>query len=454
MRRRIFDVNMLEGPISKNILLFALPLMATSILQILYNAADMAVLGKFVGTHALAAVGATSSTYHLIINVFIGLATGVGVLVAQQKGADDRTGLSETVHTSGVLSVIVGVIVCVLGIFVSPILLRLIGTPDDVLDDAVLYIRILFLGMPATTIYNFGAAILRSVGDNRRPFLYLAISGAVNVVLNLVFVVGFNMTVEGVGLATIISQYLSAALVWGYLMRTGECYYFHIKEARIVKSPLVNIIRIGVPSGIQAAFFSLANIIIQSAINSFGTDYIAGSTAANNVENVCYTSMAAMGQAVLVFAGQNVGAGQIKRLKSIYFKSLAVTLGVGIFVGGLAMLVAKDALTLFTSDSRVMDIGLERLVVIVPFYFLCGFHECATGAVRGTGYSLLPMLSALFGICIFRVIWIYSIFVLSPTFKTLMAVFPVSWIVTFVIQSIIFFVAYNRLRKKQITELE
>ncbi len=450
MRKQgLFEVNMLEGSLSKNILLFALPLMATNILQFIYSAADMIVLGKFAGTHALAAVGATGSTYHIIINVFIGLATGVAVVVAQQIGADDRMGLSDTVHTAGLLSVIVGVFVCILGIFLSPMILDAVGTPADIFDDAVLYLRIMFAGVPALVVYNFGASILRSVGDSRRPFYYLAFSGALNVILNLFFVLGFNMSVDGVALATIISQYASAVLVWAHLMRTGECYYFHIKEARIVKKQLWDIIRIGVPTGLQSALFSLSNLLIQSAINSFGTNYIAASTTANNIENICYTTMAAMGQAVLVFCGQNVGAGNIKRLKNIYWESLAVTFGVGVIISGVCILFDRSFLSLFTNDSAVVEIGLQRLSGIVPFYFICGFYECASGACRGTGYALFPMIGALFGICMFRVIWIYTVFAWSPTFQTLVSVYPVSWLITFIILSVMFAIFYHLLGKRQ-----
>ncbi|MBQ8869341.1 MAG: MATE family efflux transporter [Oscillospiraceae bacterium] len=445
----LFEVNMLEGSLSKNILLFALPLMATNILQFIYSAADMIVLGKFSGTHALAAVGATGSTYNIIINVFIGLATGVAVVVAQQIGADDRKGLSDTVHTAGTVSVIIGIFVCILGLFLSPIILKAVGTPADIFDDAVLYLRVMFAGIPALVVYNFGASILRSVGDSRRPFYYLAFSGALNVVLNLFFVLGFDMSVDGVALATIISQYASAVLVWVHLMRTGECYYFHIKEARIVKKQLWDIIRIGVPTGLQSALFSLSNLLIQSAINSFGTNYIAASTTANNIENICYTTMAAMGQAVLVFCGQNVGAGNIKRLKNIYLESLAVTLGVGVIISGVCMLFDRSLLGLFTNDAAVVEIGLKRLAVIVPFYFICGFYECGSGACRGTGYALFPMIGALFGICFFRVIWLYTAFSWSPTFETLVSVYPVSWAITFVILSVMFAVFYHLLGKRQ-----
>ncbi len=439
---------MLSGSISKNMLLFALPLIATNILQFIYNAADMIVLGQFSGTHALAAVGATGSTYHIIINLFIGLATGVAVVVAQQVGADDRKALSDTVHTAGAVSVIVGGFVCIAGLIVSPIILKDIGTPADIFDDAVLYLRILFAGVPALVIYNFGASILRSVGDSRRPFYYLSFSGALNVVLNLFFVLVFKMSVDGVALATIISQYASAALVWAHLMKTGECYYFRIKEIRIVKKQLWDIVRIGMPTGAQSALFSLSNLLIQSAINAFGTNYIAASTTSNNIENICYTTMAAMGQAVLVFCGQNIGARNIKRLKSIYIKSLLLTTGVGIIISGVCLLFNEAFLGLFTNDAAVIKIGIERLIVIAPFYFICGLYECASGACRATGYSVYPMLGALFGICLFRVVWVYTVFRWSPTFSTLVSVYPVSWLITFAILTVMFAVFYNIIKKK------
>ena len=443
---------MLEGSVSKNILLFTLPLIATNILQFIYSAADMIVLGQFAGTHALAAVGATGSTYHIIVNLFIGLATGVAVVVAQQVGADNRKALSDTVHTSGAVSVIVGALVCVLGLFLSPLLLKMIDTPADIFDDAVLYLRILFIGVPALVIYNFGESILRSVGDSRRPFYYLTFSGALNVVLNLFFVLVFKMSMDGVALATIISQYASAVLVWAHLMKTGECYYFHIKEVRIVKSELWDIIRIGMPTGAQSALFSISNLLIQSAINEFGTSYIAASTASNNVENICYTTMAAMGQAVLVFCGQNIGARNIKRVKTIFIRSLLLTTGAGIIISGICLLFNESFLSLFTPDPEVIKIGVERLLIITPFYFICGLYECASGACRSTGYSLYPMLGALFGICIFRVVWVYTVFSWLPTFATLVTVYPVSWFITFLILTALFAVFYNILKKRFASE--
>lgn len=447
-RRSAFEVNMLEGSVSKNILLFALPLIATNILQFIYSAADMIVLGKFAGTHALAAVGATGSTYHIIVNLFIGLATGVAVVVAQQVGADDRHALSDTVHTAGAVSAIVGAFVCVAGLFLSPVILDAIDTPDDIFNDAVLYLRILFLGVPALVIYNFGASILRSVGDSRRPFYYLAFSGALNVILNLFFVLGFNMSVDGVALATIISQYASAILVWTHLMRTGECYYFHIKETRIVKKQLWSIIRIGFPTGVQSALFSLSNLLIQSAINEFGTNHIAACTTSGNIENICLTAMGAMGQAVLVFCGQNIGARNMKRVKTIFIRSLLLTAGVGIIVSGVCLLFNETFLSLFTNDATVIKIAIERLWVITPFYFICGFYECASGACRSTGYSLFPMLATFFGVCVFRVIWLYTAFSWVPTFSMLIAVYPVSWLTTFIILAVMFAVFYKILKKK------
>lgn len=448
-KHSFWQADMLNGSIVKNLIIFAIPLMASNVLQSLYNMADMIVLGRFAGKEALAAVGATGSTYSLIINVFLGLATGAGVLVAQQIGAANHRELSDTVHTSAAVSVIIGLFVGILGFFLSPVILKAIDTPADVIDGAVIYLRIMFAGIPALTVYNFGAAILRSAGDSRRPLFYLAISGMLNVLLNLVFVLIFNMDVAGVAIATIVSQYVSAVLVWAHLLKTGECYYFNIRQIRICPKQLWGMIRIGIPSGLQMAMFSISNLIIQSAINGFGTDYVAASTTSSNVENLCFISMGALTQAVMVFAGQNTGAGQIKRLKSIFLKSLATTVVVAFILGGVCVLLGEPLMHMYTSEDQVIKIGLERLTLICPLYFICGIYECALSVVRGMGYSFTPMIGAVVGICAFRAVWVYTIFAWSPLFSTLLYSYPVSWGLTFLFQAGLFVIFYNQRIKKQ-----
>lgn len=445
MRRDSFwQVDMLEGSIIKNLLIFAIPLMATNLLQCLYNAADMIVLGKFAGPDALAAVGATSATYNLLVNVFLGISTGAAVLVAQHMGAGKIKELSDTVHTSAAVSVILGLSIAVFGLLVSPFILTVMDTPADILPDSVLYLRIMFAGVPAMTVYNFGAAILRSVGDSRHPLYYLAFSGILNVILNLFFVLGFDMGVAGVAAATIISQYVSAFLVWFHLARSGECYGFSFKEIRICKKEFWEMLRIGIPTGIQSGMFSISNVLIQSAVNSFGTVCVAGNAASSNIENFLLTAMTSITQATMIFSGQNCGAGNYKRLKSLYFRSLITVFFVALITCGGALLFAKPLLGMYTSEPEVIKSGLIRLSFIACTYFICGFSDCSLGLVRGMGYSLTPMLGSIFCICVIRVIWLATVFAWLGTYESILVSYPVSWTLSFIFQSVLFAIGYRK----------
>lgn len=442
------EVDMLNGSILKGLVIFLLPLMASNFLQVLYNAADMMVLGRFVGTVALSSVGATSATYHLIVNIFIGLSAGVSVLVSQQFGGEKYKELSETVHTAGALSIIIGLFVGALGFTVSPWFLHIIKTPAESLEGAILYLRIMFLGLPALITYNFGASILRAVGDNRRPFIFLSISGVLNVILNLVFVVVFEMSIAGVALATIISQYLSAVLVWMCLFKTPSIYRFEIKQMRIHKNSLLGILKIGIPSGIQSAMFSLSNLIMQSAFNSFGYVYVAASTACTNIENLICTAASSVSQSSMVYAGQNIGAGNLKRVKKLYFYSSLVTVFITTVLGVITIAFAGPLVSIFDTNPEVIKIGIQRLFVLALFYGLFGIYDNSFALIRGMGYSLIPMLGSVFGICATRVIWVLTVFPLFETYTMLLIIYPISWGVSAVIEGILFFVYFGKTKKR------
>ena len=406
---------MCNGPLLGKILLFSVPLMLSGILQLLFNAADIVVVGQFAGNEALAAVGSTGSLNNLIVNVFMGLSIGTSIMVARYYGAQDWKSIREIVHTSMLVSFICGVALIFIGIFLAAPLLELMGTPPECLDQAVLYMRIIFIGMPAQMVYNFGAAILRAVGDTRRPLLFLLAAGIVNVLLNLFFVIVFHMDTAGVALATIISQSISAVLVVLCLMRSHTPYRLRFRRLRVRKAQLLQIIRVGLPAGIQGAVFSVSNVLIQSSINSFGSLAVGGNTAASNIEGFVYTSMNSLYQASLSFTSQNVGAGKLQRVVPILLRCLGVVLTVGVGLSGLALLFNHQLLGIYSSDQEVIRYGLGRLEVVCATYFLCGMMDVVCGSVRGLGSSVVPTIVSLTGACGLRILWIYTIFAENRT---------------------------------------
>lgn len=450
MRRNFFKVDMLGGSMVKNLLAFSLPLIATSIMQVLYNAADVMAAGQYCGKEALAAVGSTTTFYNLIVNIIVGIAAGVGVVIAQEFGGNKWDEMSDTVHTSALLSVIVGVAVAVLGIFGSPFALKALGTPDEILDTAVLYVRVLFAGIPALVIYNFGAAILRSVGDNKSPFVFLGISTVLNFILNFVFSVVFKMGPAGIALATVVSQIVPAVLVWIILIKTHNAYYFSFKEIRFIGSSASNVLKIGIPTGLQAALFSVANLVMQAQFNKLGTDYIAANSACSGIENIIYTALTAMSQAVLVFAGQNVGAGLIDRLKKLFFVGGGMSMAVGLVAGIFVIIFRIPLLNIFTDDAAVIPIAESRLVLVSLTVFVHGLYESSLSIVRGMGYSLAPMVAAIFGICVFRVVWVYCVFPFLPTYLMLVAIWPISQLVTGVAESVLFLHYFKKVKQKAV----
>ncbi len=432
------QIQILEGSIFKNLLLFTLPIAFTGILQLLYNAADIIVVGRFAGSDSLAAVGSTSALTNLLVNLFVGLSVGTNVCVAQFTGMGGERAkqlIQKAVHTSVCIALIGGLFLSVVGIAFSHALLQMMETPQNIIGEAALYMRIIFCGMPAMLVYNFGAAILRASGDSKTPLLFLSVSGIVNVVLNLFFVIVFHMGAEGVGIATVTSQVLSAVLMLRFLMKQKSDYRLVLRKIRLDGSMLKRIVRIGVPAGLQGILFSISNVQIQSSVNSFGSAVIAGNAAAGNLEGFAYITMNATHQALMTFVGQNLGAGKKHRLKqTIALGCLQVT-AMGIFMSILLMLFAKPLLGLYTpGDEEVIGYGIRRMNIIVGTYFLCGLMDAIVGATRGLGSSFVPMCVSIFGVCGIRAGWLLTAFKRFPTLECLYLSYPVSWFVTASVQ--------------------
>ena len=421
---------MCNGPLVGKILLFAFPLMLSSVLQLLFNAADIVVVGRFTGAEALAAVGATSALINLLVNVFMGLSIGTNVLTAQGYGARNEKGVQDTVHTSIMLSLVCGVLLIFIGVFLAAPLLELLGTPDNVLGHAALYMRIYFIGMPALLVYNFGAAILRAVGDTRRPLYYLLFSGIINVILNLIFVIIFKMGVAGVATATVVSETISAGLVLRCLMKSEGMFQLHMGKLRIKKQKALQIVRIGLPAGLQGAIFSISNVLIQSSINSFGSVAMAGNTAAGNLEGFVYTSMNAVYQTNLSFTSQNMGAGNWKRMKKILGICLVFVSVVGLVMGRGFVFFGHQLLGIYSSDPEVIQYGINRMQVICGTYLLCGIMDVLVGSMRGMGYSFVPMIVSLVGACGLRILWIFTVFQWHRSLFVLYLSYPITWILT------------------------
>ena len=446
--KKSYEIDMVNGPILGKILVYSIPLMLSGILQLLFNAADVIVVGRYAGSQSLAAVGSTSALINLLVNVFIGLSVGVNVMVARYYGARRETAVNETIHTAVALSLVSGLFLVVIGLLLARPLLELMGTPDDVLGKAALYMRIYFAGMPVTMLYNFGAAVLRAVGDTRRPLYFLTFAGIVNVVLNLFFVIALNMDVAGVALATVISQCISAGLVVRCLMKSEGCLKLHIKKLRIRRLLLIKIMRIGLPAGLQGAVFSVSNVLIQSSVNSFGSVVMAGNTASSNIEGFIYNAMNAVYQTNLSFTSQNFGAKKYGRINKIMVTCIAVVAAVGISLGMAAFAAGDFLLGIYSSDAEVLKYGMIRLSIIGTTYFLCGIMDTMVGSIRGIGYSVMPMLVSLTGACGLRILWIFTIFQWHRTLMTLYISYPVSWIVTAAAHFICFMIVRKRLPKE------
>ncbi len=433
-RRGSYEIDMTNGPLLGKIVRFAIPLALAGILQLLFNAADIVVAGRFAGSQALAAVGSTGALNMLIVNLFMGLSVGVNVLVARFYGGQSFRDLKETVHTAILTALVCGVLLVFIGAGLSRPLLTLMGTPADVIDQSVLYMRIVFAGMPAMMLYNFGAAILRAVGDTQRPLYFLLISGVINVILNLFCVIVLRMGVAGVAVATVVSQCISAVLVILCLIRSNAPYQLDLKALRIHKGKLLQMTKIGVPAGIQGAMFSLSNVVIQSTVNSFGSIAMAGGTAAGNIEGFVFTAEDAFAQAALSFTGQNYGAKKFSRINKVLLDCILLVSSVGIVLGGTVYLLSKPLLGIYSTDPQVVEYGTQRMFMVALPHFICGAMGVFTGVLRGLGSSVTPMLITVFGTCVLRVAWVYTIFPLNPTWQMLFLSYPISWLVTGLIQ--------------------
>ena len=420
------SADLTSGPMLQKIILFSVPLAASSILQLLFNAADVVVVGRFAGSTALAAVGSNGALINLLVNLFVGLSLGANVVAARCFGAKDERGVQNTVQTSVTLGLVSGVLLAFVGFFAARGLLELMSCPEDVIDLSTLYLKIYFIGMPMTMLYNFNASLLRAVGDTRRPLYCLAVSGVINVVLNLVFVILFQMSVAGVALATIISQTVSALMVTVLLMKEEGPLHLDLRHLGFHKGALVQILKIGLPAGLQSTVFSLSNVVIQSAINSLGTVVIAASSAAFNIEILAYDVLNSFSQACTTFVGQNYGAGQIRRCKKTMQLSLLED-GAATFLAVAVVLVfARPLLSIFNSDPDVVALGYVRLSTILPAYAFSLFYEVLSGYLRGFGISLVPAVLTMLGVCGIRIAWVEFVFPQSMTFQTIMTVYPVS----------------------------
>lgn len=443
-----YEINMCEGPLAGKIILYAVPLVLSSVLQLLFNAVDIIVVGRYCGSDSLAAVGSTTSLVNLLMNVFIGLSVGTNVLVARYYGAGREKDVNDTVHTAVLSSLIGGVILAAVGIVLAKPLLEIMSSPEDVIDLSALYLRIYFIGMPVTLLYNFGSAILRAVGDTRRPLYYLAAAGVINVCLNLIFVIAFNMGVAGVAVATIISQAVSAGLVVKCLVGMEGACRLNLHKLRIVKNRFYEMLRYGLPAGIQGTLFSLSNVLIQSSINSFGSLVMAGNAAAANLEGFVYVSMNAFHHTALSFTSQNYGAGKYERINKVVGWCLCLVTIVGITAGGAFYLLRVPLLKIYNSDPQVIAYGMIRMLYICVPYFLCGLMDTMVGALRGLGYSVMPMIVSLMGACAFRIFWLRTVFAANPALEVLYISYAISWLVTFLVHTVCFAVARGRINKR------
>lgn len=446
-------LDMLNGPVFSKILLFSLPLAATGILQLLFNAADVIVVGKFVGSSSLAAVGATSALINLLIGAFMGISIGVNILVARYLGCHQEENVSRSIHCAFALGLVLSVIVLVLGLTLCVPLLHMMDTPEDVLPLSSIYLRIYFIGVPAALLYNFGAAILRAFGDTKRPLEFLAVSGTANVVLNLFFVIVCHLGVAGVAIATVVSQYISLYLVVRCLIRATDCSHLELRSIRLYRDEALQMIQIGLPAGLQSVIFSISNVMIQSSINSFGSDVIAANTAAGNLESFVYTADNAVFHASITFTSQNVGANRLKRIPRILGACVTTVLLIGVPLGLGLLVFAEPLLSLYISKSdpsfaAVVQFGIERILYVSALQFVGGLMELGSGLVRGLGKSWLPMFVTAIGACGLRVVWIYTIFKIWHTLPSLYLSYPVSWFITALAHFICFFFIYRQMMRR------
>lgn len=442
--RKSYEIDMCSGPLLSRILLFAVPLICSGVLQLVFNATDIIVVGRFVSSNAMAAVGSTSSLINLLVNFFIGISVGANVLVARFRGANDYDDAQETVQTALITAVIGGFVLIAAGMLLARPMLEWMATPEEVIDQAVLYMRVYFVGMPATMLYNFGAAILRAVGDTRRPLYFLTLAGIVNVAGDLLFVLVLDIGVAGVAAATVISQIISATLIVLCLAQQDGMCSVNLKHLAFHKDKFLRMMQVGLPAGLQSVIFNISNVLIQSSINSFGAIAVAGNTAASNIEGFVYTSMNALYQTSLSFTSQNLGAKQYHRIDKVLVRCLALVFVIGLVLGNGAHLLGQVLLGIYSGDPEVIAYGMMRLGVVSVTYCLCGMMDVVAGSVRGMGYSILPMLVSLAGACLFRIIWIFTVFQWQHTLFSLYISYPISWALTICAHLVCYFVVRRR----------
>lgn len=449
---RSVQINMTEGAITSKLVAFSVPLIFSSVLQLMFNAADVIVVGRFAGDNSLAAVGSTASLVNLLVNLFQGLSIGTNVVAANYFGAGRKKELFQTVHTAMLLSVLSGLLLTALGVLGARVLLRMMQAPDEVLSLAAVYLRIYFGGITATMIYNFGSALLRAKGDTRRPLFILCAAGIVNVFLNLFFVIVLGMDVAGVALATVVSQCFAAALVVVILVREADGFRLELKRLHLDRDVFIRILKIGLPAGFQGIMFSFSNVIIQSSINSFGSAVIAGNSAGISIEGFVYTAMNGFSQGTLTFTSQNMGAGKTERIKRAVVVSQILVIFIGVVFGNAVVFFSRPLLGIFSRNPDVIAAGIQRLRIVCSTYALCGMMDCMGNAVRGVGHSVFPMLITLVGACGLRLLWIATVFQ-ADRFHSCPVIFlsyPVSWLLTFAAHLVCFIVVFRRIEKNRI----
>ena len=433
-----------EGPLARQILIVSLPLALSNLLQVLFNMSDVAVVGRFAGSTALGAVGSTSIFVTLFTGFLIGLGNGINVLVARFYGARNAESVHKTVHSALLVSLLAGVLLLVVGLFGSPVLLRLLNTKEDLLPGAILYLRVYFLGMPALALYNYGNAVFSAIGETQKPLRYLSFAGVLNILLNLFFVIVCRLDVAGVALASTIAQCVSAGLILRALTRVQDSYALHLREVRFDPIMTRRVLMLGLPAGFQNAIFAIANLFIQAGVNSFDSLMVKGNSAAANADALIYDAMAAFYMACASFMSQNYGAGKVDRVKKSYLISLAYSFGVGLVLGGTLMLFGRKFLALFTTEPAVIDAGMKRVSVMAMAYCISAFMDCTIAASRGLGKTVVPTIIVVMGSCVFRVVWVYTIFAQIHTIPSLYLLYPCSWALTAVAEMVYFAGSYKK----------
>lgn len=447
-KKNKYEIDMCNGSLMDKLISFSLPLMLSGILQLLFNAVDIIVVGRFTGRHALAAVGSTTALINMFVNLFIGISLGVNVLAARFFAAKKEREMSETVHTAIAFALVSGIVMAFVGVFFAKTALELMGTPDDVIRLSALYMRLYFCGMPFFMLYNYGAAILRAIGDTKRPLLFLIIAGIANVALNLILVVVFHLGVAGVAIGTILSQLISSILVVRCLCKAEASYQLHFSKLSIKGAYMKQIFKVGIPAGIQSTVINFSNVLLQSSVNSFGSIAMAGYTAANNIFGFLYAATNSITQACMSFTSQNYGVGKLKRMDRVLFNCMILTIVITLLLGGGTYIFGHQLLGIYTSDAEVIACGIEIFLYTTVTYFLCGLMDLFPGAMRGMGYSFVPMIISIIGTVGLRIVWIFWVFPNNRSLDVLFISYPASWILTIAMQVTCFLFVRKRVFRK------